>query len=153
MKNIIYLAIFLTLFLFLSTPSVFAAELCKLEIAGNDQMQFDKKLLTAPSSCKKVTVTLKHVGKLAKNIMGHNWVLVKSSDVDAVGPAGITAGMENNHVPKDDKRILAATKVVGPGESTSVEVDLTKLDKSGSYSFICTFPGHYALMKGTFKIS
>ena len=53
-----------------STP-VLAAE-CSVDIAGNDQMQFDKKEITVSKSCKQFTVNLKHPGKLAKNVMGHN---------------------------------------------------------------------------------
>jgi len=39
------------------------ADPCKLEITGNDQMQYDKQELTAPASCKEITVTLHHSGK------------------------------------------------------------------------------------------
>src|SRR6185436_7628016 len=48
---------------------------CSLSIEGNDQIQFNKKELRVSKSCKEVTVTLKHVGQLAANVMGHNWVL------------------------------------------------------------------------------
>ena len=32
-----------------------AADVCKLEITGNDQMQYDKKKLSVPATCKAVT--------------------------------------------------------------------------------------------------
>jgi azurin len=35
--------------------------------------------------------------------------------------------------------------VLGPGESETITF---KLDAAGEYNFICSFPGHYALMKG-----
>ena len=41
-----------------------AADPCQLEISGNDQMQYDKQVLTVAASCKQVTVTLRHSGKL-----------------------------------------------------------------------------------------
>jgi azurin len=51
-------------------------------------------------------------------------------------------------VPKGDKRVLAATPLVGGGQSTSVKFPVSRLTKGGDYTFFCSFPGHYALMKG-----
>ena len=47
----------------LALPMFAHADPCKLEISGNDQMQYDKQQLTAPASCKDITVTLHHNGK------------------------------------------------------------------------------------------
>ena len=135
----------------LGLPFAVHAEGCKLEISGNDQMQYDKKELAAPATCKEITVTLHHTGKLAKEAMGHNWVLVNTPDLAAVANAGMAAGLASNYVAAGDKRVLAATKVVGGGESTSVTFSTAALKKGGSYSYLCTFPGHNALMHGTFK--
>ena len=52
---------------------------CKLEISGNDLMQYDKAELAAPATCKQITVTLHHTGKLPKEAMGNNWVLVNAA--------------------------------------------------------------------------
>ena len=59
----------------LASAPVLAAE-CSVDIAGNDQMQFDKKEITVSKSCKQFTVNLKHPGTLAKNVMGHNLSLI-----------------------------------------------------------------------------
>jgi len=135
----------------LSAPA-FADE-CTLEIEGNDQMQFNKSEMEAPLKCGTVTIKLIHTGKLPKNAMGHNWVLVETKNVMAIGSAGMKAGLDNDHVPPKDDRVFAASKVIGGGEETTVEVDLTKLDKSLDYSFVCTFPGHFSMMKGKFKLA
>jgi azurin len=135
-----------------ATVSVQAADkVCKLEITGNDMMQYDKKELAAAADCTQIEVTLKHVGKLAAPVMGHNWVLTKTADAAAVASAGLTAGIKNNHVPAGDKRVLAHTKVVGGGESDTVKFPASVLKKGESYTFECTFPGHSSIMKGTFK--
>ena len=42
---------------------------CSVSIDGNDQIQFSKKELRVSKSCKEVTVTLKHVGQLAANVI------------------------------------------------------------------------------------
>jgi azurin len=133
-------------------PRAHADDACKLEVSGNDLMQYDKQSLAVPASCKDITVTLHHTGKLAKDVMGHDWVLVSTPDVAAVASAGIGAGMANNYIQPGDKRVLAHTGVIGGGETTSVTFPAAVLKAGGSYSYLCTFPGHSALMHGTFKI-
>ncbi len=130
-----------------------AADPCKLDIAGNDQMQYDKQTLAAPESCKEITVTLHHSGKLPREAMGHNWVLVNAADLAAVAQAGMGAGLANDYVAAADKRVLAHTKTIGGGDSTSVTFASATLKPGGSYSFLCTFPGHNALMHGTFTLN
>jgi azurin len=135
----------------LALPLYAQADPCQLEISGNDQMQYDKTELSAPATCKEITVTLHHSGKLPKEAMGHDWVLVNTADMAAVANAGLGAGLANNYVAPGDKRVLAHTKVIGGGESTSVTFPASILKKGGNYSYLCTFPGHNALMHGTFK--
>ena len=134
-----------------AAPYAHAADPCKLEISGNDLMQFDKPQLSAPATCKEITVTLQHTGKLPREAMGHNWVLVNAADLAAVATAGMGAGLANNYVAPDDKRVLAHTKTIGGGETTSVTFRTSILKKGGAYEYLCTFPGHNALMHGVFK--
>jgi azurin len=139
--------------LFAVSASAFGADkVCKVDIAGNDQMQFDKKEITVAADCTEVEVTLKHTGKLPAAAMGHNWVLVKTADLAGVASDGIGAGFANDHIKKGDARVIAHTKIVGGGQSTSVKFPMSALKKGENYSFVCTFPGHSALMKGAFKI-
>src|ERR1700761_4731842 len=134
----------------LSAPAA-AADACKLEITGTDQMQDDKKELDVPASCKQVSLTIKHAGQLPAAAMGHNWVLVNTPDLAAVANAGMGAGLASNYVATDDKRVLAHTKIVGGGQSDTVTFSTASLKAGGDYSYLCTFPGHNALMRGKFK--
>ena len=102
----------------LLAPLYVHADPCKLEISGNDQMQYDRHELWVSDACTEVTLTLHHSGKLPKEAMGHNWVLVNGPDLDAVANAGMNAGLPNNYVAAGDQRVLAHTKVVGGGETT-----------------------------------
>ncbi len=61
------------------------------------------------------------------------------------------AGFANDHIKKGDARVIAHTKMIGGGQTTSVKFPTSALKKGEAYSFFCTFPGHFALMKGTFK--
>ena len=128
------------------------ADPCQLEINGSDQMQYDKQTLTVPASCKEVTVTLHHTGKLPREMMGHNWVLVNAADFDAVANAGLGAGLANDYVAPGDKRVLAHTRIIGGGQTASATFPTSILKPGGEYRYLCTFPGHNALMRGTFKL-
>jgi azurin len=128
--------------------SVAFAKTCAVSIEGNDQMQFSKTSIPVAADCTEVELTLKHSGKLPVTAMGHNWVLTKTADFQAVATAGTSAGPANNYVPKDDARVIVATKLVGGGESTTIKFPTSKLTKGGDYTFFCSFPGHWSLMKG-----
>jgi azurin len=136
----------------LVTPAQAADKVCKLEITGNDLMQYDKKEMKVAKDCGTVEVTLKHIGKLPAASMGHNWTLTKAADAAAVANDGLSAGLAANYLKSGDARVIAHTKVVGGGQSDTVSFPMSKLKAGEQYSYICTFPGHAALMKGTLTI-
>ena len=124
---------------------------CALTVEGNDQLQFVQKELRVSSSCKEITVTLKHIGTMAANIMGHNWVLAKTGDYMAVANAGQSAGAPN-YLPAGDARIIAATDVIGGGQETTITFATSALQSGADYTYFCTFPGHFVLMNGKFIV-
>ena len=139
--------------LLVASAGAFAApKTCKVDITGNDAMQFDKKEITIAADCTDVEVTLKHVGKLPAQSMGHNFVVAKTADIAAIATDGIPAGLANDYIKKGDARALAHTKVVGGGQSATVTFPVSAFKKGESYSFFCSFPGHSSIMKGAFKV-
>lgn len=132
----------------LSAAPLWAAE-CSVDIDSTDQMTYSTNAIEIAKSCQQFTVNLKHVGQLPKNVMGHNWVLTRQADMTPVVNEGAAAGLDNDYLKADDSRILAHTKMIGGGESTSVTFDVAQLQADGQYMFFCTFPGHAAVMKGT----
>ena len=130
-----------------SSPALAQKKARSVEIVGSDTMKFD--LATIPAKpVETLRVVLKSVGKAPKTIMGHNFVLLKlGTDVDAFNQAAFNA-RATEFIPPDQKdKIIANTAIVGPGES--VEVTFTVPSKAGSYDYICSFPGHFAMgMKG-----
>ncbi|MGJ7542333.1 azurin [Variovorax sp. LT1R16] len=126
---------------------------CDVEIEGNDAMQFNKTSIAVPASCKQFTVKLKHVGKLPKVAMGHNWVLSKATDAQGVATDGIPAGLDKAYVKPGDARVVAHTKVIGGGETDAVSFDVAKLKAGESYAWFCSFPGHASIMKGTLALA
>ena len=51
-------------------PAHAADKVCKLQITGNDLMQYDKKELKVAGDCTSFEVTMKHIGKLPAASMG-----------------------------------------------------------------------------------
>lgn len=127
------------------------AKTCELGIEGNDAMQFNLKELTIEKDCKEVKITLKHTGKLPKAAMGHNVVITSDKDMPAVLTEAAKAGVAKDFLPEGDKRIVAATKLVGGGETTTVTFARDTLKAGETYKFFCSFPGHSGLMQGSIK--
>ena len=128
-----------------------AATGCEQLIKANDLMQFDVKDITVAKSCKKFTVRLEHTGKLPKTAMGHNWVLTRDTDFQAMAKAGSAAGAAKDYVSQD-ARVIAHTRLIGGGESDAVIFDVSKLAAGAAYTYFCSFPGHWAMMKGVLKL-
>jgi len=127
------------------------ADPCKIELTSNDQMQFNVRELVVPTDCAEVEVTLRHSGKLPARSMGHDWVLAKDSDMSAIVTAGLAAGPAHGYLPEHDARIIAATPIVGGGESATIKFATSLLQAGARYAFFCTSPGHSTIMRGTFK--
>ena len=140
---------------FLFVPIVFAdghEDGCILEIAAGDTLKFDKTELQISSSCEKVTVTFTHTGKLPATVMGHNWVLSKTADVKLIASDGLTAGASSGYIKAGDERVIAATNIIGGGQTTAVSFGAGQLSSAESYTFFCSFAGHSFMMAGPFKI-
>ena len=117
-------------------------------ITSNDAMQFNKKEIKVMAG-KKVKLTLKHIGKLDKKIMGHNFVLLKQG-VNLVSFANKAASSsDTEYIPTNSQDIIAHTKLIGAGETVSIEFNAPE---TGEYDFLCTFPGHYSMMRGVFIV-
>ncbi|WP_367870624.1 azurin [Luteolibacter sp. Populi] len=124
----------------------------KLELTGNDQMQFNTKTLEVTAG-EKVTLSFKHIGQLQKVAMGHNVVILKAgTPIPPFATKAMTAAA-NDYIPVDEeskKLIVAHTKVLGGGESQTIT--FTAPAEAGDYPYLCTFPGHFALMQGVLKV-
>lgn len=124
-------------------------ETAELSLEGNDQMQFNKKELRVKAG-QTVRLTLTHVGTMPKSAMGHNFVLLKQgTDLNEFGQKSATAA-DNDYIPESEEgNIIAHTKMLGGGESDTIEFEAPA---KGTYEFLCSFPGHYAVMRGVFIV-
>ena len=123
-----------------------------LVITADDKMMYGTTTFEVKTGTK-VKVSLKNVGMIPKIAMGHNFVLLKKGETAfAFGPQVIVNGgsHDNGFIPsKDKKKILAYTKMLGPGEEDTV---IFTAPEPGEYEYLCTFPGHFALMRGKMTV-
>ncbi|MFP8487952.1 azurin [Gracilimonas sp. Q87] len=130
------------------STSVMAQDVVEITIEGNDQMKFNLDEIKVEEG-QTVKLTLKHVGKLPKAAMGHNWVLLKQgTNIQEFGSAAAKAA-GNDYIPEGTDDVIVHTKMLGGGEETTIEFTAPA---KGTYDFICSFPGHYALMQGKFIV-
>jgi len=121
---------------------------CAVTIEATDALNYSLKEITVDSSCETFSLTLKHVGTLPASDMGHNWVLTRTADFEGAVKDGQMSGAANNFIKPGDERVLAATKVIGGGEQTTISIDPSLLEPGGDYTFFCSFPAHFVLMRG-----
>lgn len=152
MKSYAYITLTLLALSLAFFPGKVAAQNCSADINSDDAMKYDKSVIVADGACKEFTVNLTHSGKLARDVMGHNWVLGKAEDVQGIAMDGMQAGLANNYIKPGDQRVIAFTKIIGGGEKTSVTFPLDKLEPKTVYTFFCSFPGHWSVMRGTFSL-
>lgn len=123
----------------------------KVTIEGNDTLKFDKTEFSAKEG-QTVELTFKNVGKLPKIAMGHNLVIIKAGTEAMSFSASCAANKDTTGLPTDTealKNVIASTKVLGPDESETITFTAPA---AGEYPYICTFPGHAAIMKGVMKV-
>ncbi|MDX2013695.1 MAG: azurin [Myxococcaceae bacterium] len=126
-----------------------AGDVLEVTITASDAMQYDKLEISAKAG-QKIKLTLKHGGTLAKNVMGHNFVLLKAGTDLTKFTAAAATSAATDYIPADKSDIIANTGLVGGGESTTIEFTAPA---AGTYDYICSYPGHYAVMKGKLKVS
>lgn len=103
-----------------------------------------KRLEVAPGAM----VTIKLVNTAAAEAMIHNFVVINFGKQDEVSQAGLAAGPDKDYIPENDN-IIAHTPLAHPGET--VEVQFKAPMETGTYQFICTYPGH-TTMKGVLLV-
>ena len=120
----------------------------KIVITSDDYMKFNTSKIIVKSG-KLVKLTLKHIGRLDVQVMGHNFVLLNDK-VDIVEFANKAAmASKNQYIPVESNEVIVYTDMIGGGQETTIEFLPPEV---GVYNFICSFPGHYAMMKGKFIV-
>lgn len=120
----------------------------KITLNANDKMQFDQTELNVYAG-QTVELTLNHTGTMPKEAMGHNFTLLANGTDMAKFGEEAAKNKENDYLPTDMSSVLAHTDLIGGGESTTITF---AAPEKGTYDFLCSFPGHYSIMKGKFNV-
>ncbi|MAI72359.1 MAG: hypothetical protein CMM01_15805 [Rhodopirellula sp.] len=90
----------------------------------------------------------------------HNLVVVEQGALEEVGMAANAMARDpknanSDFIPKDKRKlILQATKMIGPTRKSRVHVLRFKAPRDpGIYPYVCTFPGHWVVMKGIMVVA
>lgn len=128
--------------------SVSKLDTIQLTLNSDDRMKFDQSELSVFEG-QTVVLTLVHTGTMPVTAMGHNFVLLtQGTSISDFAKEALNA-KENEYIPKDQKDVIAHTNLIGGGESTKVTFNAPA---KGEYDFLCSFPGHYSIMKGKFIV-
>jgi uncharacterized cupredoxin-like copper-binding protein len=101
------------------------------------QLKFQPETLNATAG-QPITVTFKNPAPLQ-----HNWVLVEPGQEQAVAEAAGRKGGDATGVAG----VIATSSLLNANGDETMEVPA---QQAGTYTYICTVPGHYAAgMKGT----
>ena len=116
-----------------------------VRLSAGDQMRYSATRIEVKAGTP-IKIELKNAGALPKEAMGHNLVVLKPGS-DMNGFAAKAAGANaTEYIPADAKDLIVAhTKLLGPGESALLEIETLA---AGTYPFLCSFPGHVAIMNG-----
>lgn len=122
-----------------------------IEITGGDNMKFNLTTITAKPG-EELKIVLVNIGTQPKEVMGHNWVLLKAgSDPAAFAAAAVTA-KATDYIPAAlNDQIIAHTALIGPRKSD--EITFKVPEAAGDYPFLCSFPAHFQVgMKGVLTV-
>jgi azurin/glucose/arabinose dehydrogenase len=84
--------------------------------------------------------------------MLHNFVIAEPGSGNDVGVLAIGLGIRGerlNYVPSTGK-VLYHTLLLQPGRSETIYFNAPEIP--GNYEFLCTYPGHYMVMRGILKV-
>jgi len=134
-------------FAFITASASFAAPAKDVVIVANDQMKFSVTRIEVQPG-QTLHVQLRNEGTLPKEVMGHNWILLKAGSDSATYAAAALSAAKDNYQPKAlADQVLASIPLLGAKHNG--EVTFNAPETPGTYAFLCTFPAHFqAGMRG-----
>jgi len=107
-----------------------------------EKMKYNVKSIDVKAG-KKIRIVFSN-----PDFLPHNLLVVKPKTADKVAAAAVAMGAEGfaKGFRPDSSDILAGTKMLDNKQKETIEFTLPG---KGTYEFVCTFPGHHILMRGT----
>lgn len=119
-----------------------------VRLMGNDSLHYSAPTINAKAG-EKITIEMRTMSMQSADKMAHNFVLLKpGSSIDKFVAAAAKEKMRGFIPAALKAEILIASDMAAANEM--VKVTFTVPSKPGTYTFFCSFPGHYSGgMKGT----
>jgi azurin len=114
----------------------------------NGQMKFTQTTITARPG-QRLAITLNNTDDMPHNIVIFRRGTFSDYEKELFGSLNEPNAQLRGFVP-DSPNVLVASRLLNPGESTVVTFDAPT--EPGEYPFVCSFPGHWATMRGVLRI-
>ena len=112
------------------------------------QMKFTQTTITARPG-QRVEITLNNTDDMPHNIVIFRRGTIAEYEKELFGSLNEPNAQLRGFVP-DSPNVLVASRLLNAGESTVVTFDAPT--EPGEYPFVCSFPGHWATMRGVLRI-
>lgn len=112
------------------------------------QMRFDLAQFTVYAG-EDIELVFVNADEMPHNVLITAQGALETVSLKAEAMAATPDGFAKQFVP-DTPLVLAATKLIGPGETARLRFTAPK--ETGGYPFVCTFPGHWRTMNGTMNV-
>jgi azurin len=107
-------------------------------------LKYDQTRISA-SPGERISLTVENV-----DVMPHNWLMVRWEGYVNVGEKADKMVNDPDAAAKqyipDDKDVMHYTRLLNPGEKQTIHFNAPITP--GHYPFMCTFPGHWQVMRG-----
>lgn len=117
-----------------------------IQLGTKPGLKFDTELIRVKPGAK-IKLTFAN-----NDDMQHNFVLTTPGAANQVGEMALKLGINGeklNYVPSSSL-VLFNTLLLQPGKSDTIY--FTAPTKRGEYPYLCTYPGHYMIMRGILKV-
>lgn len=122
-----------------------------IELTAGDNMKFNLATIDAKPG-EEIKVILTNIGSQPKEVMGHNWILLKAGTDVAAYATAAAVDKASDYFPAALKdQVLAHIPLLGPRKSGEVTIKVP--ETPGDYPFLCSFPAHFQVgMKGVLTV-
>ncbi|MEO7189701.1 MAG: PVC-type heme-binding CxxCH protein [Vicinamibacterales bacterium] len=112
------------------------------------QMKFNQAMLTAKAG-QRVELTFSNTDDLQHNLVIFKRGTIAAYEKELFGSLNDAFAQGRGFVP-DSPNIFIASRLLNAGESTVLA--FTAPTEPGEYPFVCSFPGHWLMMRGILRV-
>ncbi len=144
MTKLFAMAAFMALFL----APLLAPQTQTVTLKADDFLRFKPSQIRAKAGSELVII-LKNTGTVSS--LQHNFVLLtKGSDPNRFGNAAMDKKDVGYIPPNLKEQVIAHTSLVASGKTE--QVSFTVPSEKGNYAYLCSYPGHFSVSKGTLVV-